>query len=219
MKRIWMGTLCLAVGLMLAAGCGKKVSETIAEKAIEKAIKADAKKEGKDVDVKVDLGKGGMNISGTNEKGEKFDVKTGEGKMTMTTTGEKGTQTTKIEGNKDSFSMTTDEGSTKIASGAAAKIPDDFPKDVPLYAGAELLAIMSNAQEKSVNVQAKSNDPMDKVVAFYKKEIEAQGWAAPTVSEIPGPVCVFNTSKGERQLMVMLATSDGKTQISIQTVK
>lgn len=62
------------------------------------------------------------------------------------------------------------------------KIPKDFPKDVPVYANAEIISFLGGAEGKEYNANAmlSTEDPDVKVVAFYEKDLQSKGWEIET---------------------------------------
>jgi len=74
-----------------------------------------------------------------------------------------------INGEKGSLTIVTDAGSFEM--GAGAKIPDDFPKTVPVYPGAktDFAAKSSDPKGKAAwSLQLETTDSKDQVVAYYK---------------------------------------------------
>jgi len=214
MKRMlgWLVVLTFgAVVCGLQLGCGGRAQE----KAIEKAVESAAAKDGKKVDV--DFRDGAMTIKTSD--GESMNIDTKAGKFSMKGT-EEG-QEVKISADGDSFSMATPDGAFRAVSGKGAKVPDDFPKDVPVYAGAEILMATSMPGDEAFSIQAKTNDPMEKVGAFYKEKLAANGWAEQhTMSQTAGqPMQMITYSKADRMVMVMLTTEDEATHLNLTTGK
>jgi len=74
-----------------------------------------------------------------------------------------------INGEKGSISIVSDAGS--FVMGAGAKIPDDFPKAVPIYPGAKpaFAARSTDPKGKAAwSLQMETPDSKDQVVAYYK---------------------------------------------------
>lgn len=64
------------------------------------------------------------------------------------------------------------------AFGEDLKLPDDFPKDVPVYPGAKITsAIIDSSGEKPASLTLKSTDAPDKVISWYEKTLKDAGWA------------------------------------------
>lgn len=195
----------MLVVLLSAAGCGKsptemaadKAKEAVANKVVEKAIESAASKDGQKVDV--DIKSNSMTI--TDKDGGTIEVKGDD--------------------NSQSFSVTNEDGTTNITSGAGAKVPEGFPSDVPVYAGAEVLMGGGNAQQGNFTVQLKSADSMENVAGFYKKELVAKGWTEQTSMSQGGdqPMQMLQYAKGDMGVMVMVTVEDGSTMINLSCMK
>lgn len=191
------GLCCVVVLAVAITGCGgNKAADTVANKVVEKAIETQASKDGKDVKAKVDLQSGSMNIV-SNDGKQSVSVSTKDGQTTVT----------------------SQDGGTTAVVGKDAPVQETFPKDIPVYTGATVQISQANAADKSFVIQATTNDAVDVVGAFYKKELSAQGWTeAQTVNQGGvAPMQMLSYSKGERQLMIMIQTSDKGTVLTLQT--
>jgi len=117
--KLFMG--CLVI--VALAGCGgKSAEEKSAEELAERMIEQAAKAEGAEVDV--DVSSGSVKIRGTDEEGG----------------------TVNVDMDEESATITSEGGRTTMTAGAAAKIPDDFPKDVPLYEKMKVMAVQHMIQ-------------------------------------------------------------------------
>lgn len=198
----------LALGAFAVGGCGgpgKKASDKIVEKAIESSLKA----EGKDAQVKVDSASGAMSIK-TKKDGEDVDVKVEGDKVSMKSRGADGATT--YEGSGDSFTMTSDDGTTTFSSGKGATLPASFPKDVAVYPGATLEAVIAQSgEDKGFSITATTPDAPEKVAAFHKKELTAQGWTEKQSLSQTGdaPMQMLVYTKDARQLTLII-TRDGE---------
>jgi hypothetical protein len=85
-----------------------------------------------------------------------------------------------LTGGKEGISFTDSKTGEKVSIGEQ-KIPDNFPKDFPIYPGSKPTGTMSgsNSQKDSIGfwVVFSTDDSIDKVKAFYDKEFKAKGWA------------------------------------------
>jgi len=195
---IGMGIL-LAVAVAFSGCGGEKAGQKAAEKAMEKAMSQDGKK------VDVDLGKDGqslsMKVQGAEAESESMDMN--------------------VSGDAKDSAMTvqTADGAMVTTTGANAKLPDDFPKDIPQYPGMKL--DMVHAMGDSVTVQATTSDALDKVGAFYKKECVAQGWTEQMSMNQPGEEAMqmLTFEKAGRTLSLVIATENGAVRISLTTAK
>lgn len=143
---VWGLTAVLAV-----CGCGKKaedkMGEKLAEKMIEKALAAEG------VDTQVNLSEDGMSFRTTDAEGRRADVK--------------------VDG--DTVTIQGPDGTTTFRSSGAGQMPGDFPKDVFVYPGADVVASMT--YPGGVNLALESADPVQDVIAKSKSAMEGLGWA------------------------------------------
>src|SRR5579884_1295834 len=64
---------------------------------------------------------------------------------------------------------TTSTDAGTVWAGPEARVPDDFPKDVPIYPGAEIdLAAKGTRGKAAWSVTLEAADPKDRVVAYYR---------------------------------------------------
>jgi hypothetical protein len=184
--------LAALVVLPIGCGCQKKITSKVTEKAIEKAIESNAKKDGKDVDVKLDSDKGAVSI-----------------------TSKDGSETVKMSSDKNSVSVQTGDGA--FSSGDSAKLPDNFPKDVPLYSNAKLEFVSTQAKDEMFSINFTSQDPIEKVADFFKKELAAKGWTEEQNINQAGdqPMQMMTSQKGDRSIMVTISRESDKTSIAV----
>ncbi len=201
--RVLRVAMIVGVASSLFVGCGcrqkvtDKVTEKIGEKVIENAIAADAKKDGKDVKVDMNLKEGKMTIKSKDDGSE-----------------------VSIDGDGGTFTTKSADGTSTMATGKNAKVPGDFPKDLPVYAG-EITMASSATQNEMFSIQIASPDPLDKVADFYKKELAAKGWKEENTMTQSGdsPLHMLTYSKEDRTALVMITKDGDKTSITVQTSK
>ena len=72
---------------------------------------------------------------------------------------------------KDESSMTfTGKDGQKVEiNTAGGKIPDDYPKDLPVYEGTKVVMSQSANEKNTHTLMLESGDPADKISDFYKK--------------------------------------------------
>lgn len=200
------------LSVVLCTGCGKKAAEKVAEKTIEEAIKAG---DG-DLDVDVNVKDGVVSITTRDAEG-KVGLAISEGKMTVTQ--EKTEENVVVEGDDESFTMTMGDGDITAVTGKKAKVPDDFPKDVPVYPGSEVLMSMKMSEKQIFTLQLGCADALDTVGAYYKKESAAKGWTESQSMAQGGesPMQMLMFTKEGRMITVTIAREEGKTMINLQT--
>lgn len=185
----WCGVACLALAV---AGCGK-VADKAASVAVEKAIEAQA---GKDVQASVDTKAGTLKIA-SKDGSEQVSVVTADGKATVS----------------------SQDGTVSTVVGEEAKVPESFPKDIPVYAGIKVIAASEDAKDKTFMIQAETQDALDAVSGFYAKELAGKGWAEAQTMNQGGetPMRMLSYTKDGRDLMLVLQSSNGKTSLTIHT--
>ena len=184
--RVLFVTLALSI-CVIGTGCGKKASEKLAEKMIEKSIEKDGGK------ANVDLSSGKMTISTTDKDGKKYDTTISENKVTVN----------------------SKDGTSTFASGDGAKIPDNFPKDVHIYSGANILTVMSIPEGFNLTMQTKDN--CDKVLGVYKSKMGANGWKEESSFNMP-PQSMISYKKDTRTANVIVIAEKDSTQINLTVV-
>ncbi len=191
-----LAVILLAAWMVVGSGCGK-AAQTVTEKVTEKAIERSIAKDGGSADVKLDSKSGTMQMKGKDASGNDYEMKTGSDKDGF------------------QFKQTGKDGSV-TQMGTGAKLPADFPKDIPLPDGLQVQLVQSSPEKKEHVVQGTSSTAVDKLGAFFKEKTPAQGWKELTTMNA-GDMQTFQYEKDERVLSVMLMKQDTTTTISIQT--
>lgn len=101
---------------------------------------------------------------------------------------------------------------SRLAIGESVSLPDDFPKDVPIYPEAKV--IMSMSVEKGSQVTLSTEDSADKVEAFYKERMKKDGWEEKLSMNLP-VMKMLGWEKDGRELMINVIFEEGKTMINI----
>lgn len=106
-----------------------------------------------------------------------FSKKIGEGiveKAIESKTGVK-TDIKNLEQGKMTFTDSETGNTVSIGSGT---VPSTFPKDMPIYPDANVAGSVSGTSDSKDGslVTLTTKDTMEKVVAYYKKELAANGW-------------------------------------------
>jgi hypothetical protein len=182
--RVWTVTLIVLCAVSFG-GCCSSCKEKLFESAIEKAVESGGDGKSK---AKLDLSKGTFTV--TNEKGEAVKI---------------------AGGDKGSLSISNEKGeSLKIGSGAGTKIPDTWPKDVPIYAGSKPMSTMETG--KGSTVVFESTDPPAKVWDYYVTTLPAKGWTVVIKSQSgEGGFASFEKKAEKRAVIITVSSSDGKT--------
>lgn len=119
----------------------------------------------------------------------------------------------KVDISQGSISVKTDgKDQMEMTSGQNAKVPEDFPKDIPVYAGATVLS--SIKAEGSFNINLETADEMSKVTASYKEAMKKEGWTEKTAADM-GQMTMLTYAKAEREAMVHINSDGKKTSIGL----
>lgn len=118
-----------------------------------------------------------------------------------------------INGQKGTMTIVTDAGA--VTMGETAKIPDDFPKNVPVYPGATPKVAVKSAQggKDTWSVVLETTDSKDKVVAYYKANLS--GFTQASSMDVgTGFMQVYQSPKMDVSLVVG-SESGGKQSITL----
>jgi hypothetical protein len=115
--------------------------------------------------------------------------------------------------------ITGKDGAKMTMNAQGGKLPDDYPKDVPVAPNVKIVMSTSvnNAETQGVNLMLESTDTLDNLVAFYKKAIADNGWTIDSTTALSAEMTMFGASKDKRQLAVQIMDSNGKRTVT-QTV-
>jgi len=111
-------------------------------------------------------------------------------------------------GNK--VTIETDEGKLTVGQN---QIPDNFPSDVPVYTGAEV--ITSSESGDNFTLALKSTDTVSKVSDYYNGEVKSNGWTIANSSNIAGSTSITATKDGRQLNIVITKDTEGQTAIAI----
>jgi len=196
MKYRMICMLTAGVVVMICMGCGGKPSESVVSSVKEAAKeKVTQKVTEKAVEKAIE-----SNLSTKDQKVD-VDLDSGGDAMTMTVTGE--------------------DGKTRMVMGPNAKIPPNFPKDVPQYPGMTLSQLIVAEENETFTLEASTKDPLEKVTAYFKEEAAKNGWTEEMAMNQTGetPMAALNYSKESRILNLILTTGEGETRITLNTAK
>ncbi len=116
------------------------------------------------------------------------------------------------------MTFTDKETGTKVDIGGG-KVPDNFPKDFPLYPGAKVSSALSGSEAGNNNgfwLTMETGDALDKVVSFYKSQLETSGWTT-TGTYASGDTTNYAVEKGtwSGSVAATRASDDKETSIVI----
>ncbi|MBI5019213.1 hypothetical protein HZB58_02995 [Candidatus Gottesmanbacteria bacterium] len=119
-----------------------------------------------------------------------------------------------LENGKMTFTDSKTGAKVNIGSG---EVPDTFPKDFPLYPGAKVTSSLSGAESGEGSgfwLTLATPDALDKVTAYYKKELAASGWNTESTFSA-NDTTTQGIKKGDWQGSLSIGKSDDETQIVI----
>ena len=121
-----------------------------------------------------------------------------------------------IDVDKESMTIKTEDGEMTMTSGKAAKIPDNFPKDIPMYE--EYVLEMAMELPKGYSLSFTTKDDMSQVSEWYLDEMIDEGWTKEASMDM-GDQKMLVFKKGERGVNFVIAPDSDKTRISLTSVK
>lgn len=121
-----------------------------------------------------------------------------------------------VDSQSGTVNVRSEDGSASI--GGEAKIPSDFPKDVPVYPGSKVtFAVKTEGKNFSVAVLTK--DDVAKVMDYYKRELAAKGWNSTDDSlEITFEGGSSKSYSKENRVILVTVGTEESSQSSGQTI-
>ncbi len=125
-----------------------------------------------------------------------------------------------VDKNGNSVTVTGEDGTVKVEGGDQASLPEEFPKDVPIYPGAKLVVSSSATADGKTTFTAayETEDDVKTVHGWYKKQLPKEGWTVQgetltgTGTQSTGAIM---TNKGESQLTVAATRSQDNKKTTI----
>jgi len=127
----------------------------------------------------------------------------------------------KIESEIDGGKTTIETEEGKVEIGTESEIPDDWPSDMPVYPNAKIQGswdFSGEAGAENISVVLISQDSIDQIKDYYKKELPANGWAVEdsgTFSSEGETFGGFTVTKGSRIGSVAFVTTDEGVAITV----
>jgi len=139
---------------------------------------------------------------------------TGCGKKKTVVTTQGGQVTMENSGDKATYEVKTKEGNFKMTASDKGEIslPDNFPKDVPLYKGAKIKMATTTGKMMMVMQETKDNAP--DVIKFYSDGLKAQGWEIETTMNM-GDMSLVIGKKGKNSCQVTAGKIPEGTTVQI----
>jgi hypothetical protein len=112
------------------------------------------------------------------------------------------------------LTATSPEGKQfNAAIGDEIEIPEEFPKDVPIFPGSIPMAFLS-APDEGIIVTFKSSEDQQDIFDFYESSLEDDGWEIVEDSMF-GRQLSFDAIKGNRKVSVNVAGTKGDARVSV----
>lgn len=118
------------------------------------------------------------------------------------------------------YNATDNKGNT-VTVGAGAKLPDNFPSIVPVYAGGTIVtsATSQDSGKTAYTVSMTTKDSYDTVAAYYKKALAANGWKIDQSMDMSAQYSMYSAANGTQELTVMVQGDEkgGDTTVMLST--
>lgn len=112
------------------------------------------------------------------------------------------------------LTATDPEGKEFRASiGDEIDIPEEFPKDVPIFPGSTPMAFLY-APDEGIIVTFKSKEAQQDIFDFYRSSLADDGWEF-LDDELDGNQLTFEAIKGDRKITVLVAGRKGDSRTSV----
>jgi hypothetical protein len=134
--------------------------------------------------------------------GKQPTYKTGAGEVTVD---KKSGQVT-FEG------KTKDGNVTVSANQAGVALPQDFPKDVPIYQGA--VVQVASTQGKTMMVHLSVSVPVAEALKYYQDQLKAEGWEIESTMNM-GEGSMIAAKKADRECSAVILKQDKGTMIQL----
>ncbi len=101
----------------------------------------------------------------------------------------------------------------RASIGDEIEIPDEFPKDVPIFPGSTPMAFMS-APGEGIIVTFKSGEGQQDIFDFYQSSLADGGWAIVEDTKFTGQLSL-DAIKDNRKVSVIVAGTKGDSRVSV----
>jgi len=92
------------------------------------------------------------------------------------------------------------------------KVPDDYPKDVPIYSPAKVVMSQSISEKNARTLMLESTDAADKVVDFYKKGLDGNGWKTESTMTT-AQLTILTATKDRKQVLLQISDNGAKRSV------
>lgn len=160
------------------------------------------------------MGFGCNPLAGVREKVEnKIGQKVAEGTVGALTGGK-----VQMDADSNNWQFKDNKTGNTVAIGEDIKLPDDFPKEVPIYAGAKVKSVsMSRSGDKGATLTLGMDDQPEKVATWYGDTLKKDGWSEES-STTMGKSEARNYKKGKMELSLLAFPTDDEGKGSLATL-
>ena len=103
-----------------------------------------------------------------------------------------------------------------VTEGAVAKLPDNFPSDVPIFSGmSPTMSYSDKAREAGMAMFTASGKVGADVIQYYQKELPGQGWKEDNVVNIGATTTLIYSKEGRTVTVMATANDDNTTMVQI----
>jgi hypothetical protein len=106
----------------------------------------------------------------------------------------------------------TDSDAVTLSQGEAARIPPDFPKDVPVPDAMRVLSAAADRSQMAVNFECVRS--VRDLTAFYKRQLKDNGWEVNPQLESPLHA-ILSGGKSGRLLSLAMTEIEGKSKVEL----
>jgi len=119
-----------------------------------------------------------------------------------------------IDKEGEKITIKSEEAEFSLEEGG--ELPENFPKDFPVYPKAKLTSSWTASSEETEGLSLvwETNDSIDKVSAYYKEKLTESGWKLSLTAEVEDSITLA-FEKNDTGGFIGITTEDSKTIISL----
>ena len=104
----------------------------------------------------------------------------------------------------------------EFSVGSGDELPENFPKDFPIYENAKLISKWSSEDQEGsgLSLMWETDDTLDKVSDFYESQFEKNGWNITSTFKQEDST-VFSAEKDSQEALLGIAVVEEKLNISV----
>jgi hypothetical protein len=110
------------------------------------------------------------------------------------------------------ITVTDKDGKTATLDFNQNKLPAGYPKDIPVYSPAQVVMSQSSSDQNASSLMLESSDAADKIVDFYKKGLDSNGWKTESTMNT-AQLTMLTATKEQRQLVLQITDAGAKRSV------